>query len=238
MSTTIKIAAALCSVHGWNSNRVIGHKEWTRRKIDPAPFTMDWFRARVQEALSGQPSTLPNAPILPPTVMGKGDRGSAVEVWQRQLNDTQQAGLVIDGEFGVSTEQATKAFQQKYGLKVDGLVGPATIAAMEQVYRSPPKPVEERTYEQAVVCVQNDFDGPLAIALARRYNWAVVLVGTPGVKINHAIVVGAAGAAGVQSASKTVLQGVGRIETAQAVLDFIGRLPVEAASRRGDPEKK
>ena len=42
-----RAAAALCQLHCWNENRVIGHKEWTRRKpVDPT-LNMSDFRARV-----------------------------------------------------------------------------------------------------------------------------------------------------------------------------------------------
>lgn len=40
-------AAALCRRHGWTSNRVISHAEWTSRKIDPRGIDMSAFRARV-----------------------------------------------------------------------------------------------------------------------------------------------------------------------------------------------
>lgn len=48
----VRWAAALCRAHGWTSNSVIGHKEGTRRKIDPS-FDMDKFRADVQKRLDG-----------------------------------------------------------------------------------------------------------------------------------------------------------------------------------------
>lgn len=34
LDTTIRACTALCRHHGWSANRVIGHKEWTRRKVD------------------------------------------------------------------------------------------------------------------------------------------------------------------------------------------------------------
>jgi len=55
--------------------------------------------------------------------------GSDVLAVQRALK---KAGMNIktDGEFGVKTEKAVKEFQQRRGLKVDGIVGPATLAAL------------------------------------------------------------------------------------------------------------
>jgi len=44
-------SAALCRVHGWDETRIIGHLEWTERKIDPAGFTMSDFRNQVSTIL-------------------------------------------------------------------------------------------------------------------------------------------------------------------------------------------
>jgi hypothetical protein len=46
----VKWAAAICIAHGWTANSVVGHKEVTRRKIDPS-FDMDRFRADVAEVI-------------------------------------------------------------------------------------------------------------------------------------------------------------------------------------------
>jgi hypothetical protein len=46
----VRWAAALCRAHGWTANSVIGHKEGTRRKIDPS-FDMNAFRDAVAERL-------------------------------------------------------------------------------------------------------------------------------------------------------------------------------------------
>jgi hypothetical protein len=59
----VKCATAICRFHGWTENSVIGHKEGTRRKIDPQgpvvgpdgrkfDFTMNRFRADVRAALA------------------------------------------------------------------------------------------------------------------------------------------------------------------------------------------
>lgn len=59
----VKWATAICRHHGWTENSVIGHKEGTRRKIDPKgpvnspheatfAWTMDRFRRDVKAALA------------------------------------------------------------------------------------------------------------------------------------------------------------------------------------------
>lgn len=39
------------------------------------------------------------------------------------------SNLAIDGDFGVKTDAAVRAFQRRWGLSVDGVVGPQTTAA-------------------------------------------------------------------------------------------------------------
>lgn len=54
-------ASAICRHHGWTADSVIGHKEWTRRKIDPS-FDMDRFREDVRHRLSGDVAPSPQNP--------------------------------------------------------------------------------------------------------------------------------------------------------------------------------
>jgi len=63
--------------------------------------------------------------------VGQGETGKRVSDLQERLN----AGgfkppLKVDGIFGPKTLAAVKAFQRSHGLKVDGLVGPKTTAAL------------------------------------------------------------------------------------------------------------
>ncbi|MCX5559983.1 peptidoglycan-binding protein [Streptomyces sp. NBC_00038] len=51
-----KVAAAVCRAHGWDADRVIGHKEWTTRKIDPT-FSMAGMRTRIATRLGTKPAT-------------------------------------------------------------------------------------------------------------------------------------------------------------------------------------
>ncbi len=60
-----------------------------------------------------------------------GSSGPDVSALQFRL---QQLGFdpgQIDGQFGVSTQAAVKAFQQSKGLLADGIVGPSTAAALK-----------------------------------------------------------------------------------------------------------
>lgn len=69
----VKWATAICRYHGWTQDSIIGHKEGTRRKIDPKgpvqgpdgtstfEFTMNRFRADVKAALALPAGVWPNA---------------------------------------------------------------------------------------------------------------------------------------------------------------------------------
>lgn len=54
----VRWASAICRAHGWTANSVVGHKEVTRRKVDPS-FSMDDFRKAVAERLKNPASWSP-----------------------------------------------------------------------------------------------------------------------------------------------------------------------------------
>ncbi|MCZ9344540.1 N-acetylmuramoyl-L-alanine amidase, partial [Streptomyces sp. TRM76130] len=47
-----RVCAAICRAHGWGAPSVIGHLEWTLRKIDPKGFSMASMRTRVAALLA------------------------------------------------------------------------------------------------------------------------------------------------------------------------------------------
>ena len=62
-------AAAVCRHHEWTAESVIGHKEWTGRKIDPS-FGMDRFRKDVAALLAWEPKSDPKPPEPKPKPTG------------------------------------------------------------------------------------------------------------------------------------------------------------------------
>ena len=79
----------------------------------------------------------PEAPAKPdaktyPTLR-RGARGENVRTLQ-ELLAKDGSKLAIDGIFGPGTQSAVRAFQKKYGLKVDGIVGPQTWKKLRELY--------------------------------------------------------------------------------------------------------
>jgi N-acetylmuramoyl-L-alanine amidase len=60
----------------------------------------------------------------------RGSRGEIVRQIQKALCGAGFHVGIIDGIFGQMTEDAVKGFQEKNNLKVDGIVGPATLAKL------------------------------------------------------------------------------------------------------------
>ncbi len=59
-----------------------------------------------------------------------GSRGETIKQIQKALCGAGHHVGVIDGIFGVMTDEAVRNFQKEHGLTVDGIVGPATLAKL------------------------------------------------------------------------------------------------------------
>ena len=75
-----------------------------------------------------------------PSQLSLGDSGQGVEILQYYLAylSSFYASIptpAIDGSFGPSTESAVRAFQELYGLTVDGIVGEITWNRLQDAYR-------------------------------------------------------------------------------------------------------
>ncbi len=60
----------------------------------------------------------------------RGSQGQEVRQIQQKLKNWGYYSGSVDGIFGPKTEEAVKYFQRKNGLKADGIVGNATLAAL------------------------------------------------------------------------------------------------------------
>ncbi|MGI6434861.1 MAG: peptidoglycan-binding protein [Syntrophomonadaceae bacterium] len=64
-----------------------------------------------------------------------GSQGAAVTQLQKDLNELGFYSYRIDGNFGPKTLDAVKNFQKSQGLKIDGVVGPITKAALSDALK-------------------------------------------------------------------------------------------------------
>lgn len=114
-----------------------GHKEFALpkgRKTDPN-FDMGAFRLSVAAILNGTGSAQVLIPAAEPPARPGGSKGrptlrrGATGELVKQLQA--KVGLAVDGNFGPKTEAAVRAFQNAHDLVPDGIVGPATWAALD-----------------------------------------------------------------------------------------------------------
>ena len=105
-----------------NDNDLVSLRGLTEVKV---LFPDESEGASIQAAAAGNPS--PN--YLSLALIKKGSTGANVAFAQRQLKlyiPSEAAYVVVDGNFGTTTETAVKAFQKKCGLSQDGIVGSDT----------------------------------------------------------------------------------------------------------------
>jgi peptidoglycan hydrolase-like protein with peptidoglycan-binding domain len=71
-------------------------------------------------------------------VLAEPYHGGCASQLQAELNAVDNAGLTVDGVFGPTTRKAVIIFQQEHGVTpADGIVGPATKAALDAAASQP-----------------------------------------------------------------------------------------------------
>ncbi|WP_436776055.1 peptidoglycan-binding protein [Yinghuangia sp. YIM S09857] len=140
----VRWAAAICRAHGWTAQSVIGHGEWTRRKVDPS-FPMDQFRRDVAARLNSSPAPKPPTPPKPsPSVLEPFPGATFFRVGRRSQIITEMGRrLVAEGcgryksgpgpEWTEADRQSYAAFQRKLGYSgadADGYPGPTSWAKL------------------------------------------------------------------------------------------------------------
>ncbi|MET9425642.1 N-acetylmuramoyl-L-alanine amidase [Streptomyces sp. NPDC006540] len=160
----VRWAAAICRAHGWTAQSVIGHKEGTRRKIDPkgpvgsadgAMWDMDRFRADVQARLDAKPAPAPAPAKLKPVVdlsnviaaarrdpglrQGGTTHAADVKLVEAALRKAGYlaAAYASDGSYGTATRTAYAKWQRALGYSgsdADGVPGRASLTKLGAKY--------------------------------------------------------------------------------------------------------
>jgi hypothetical protein len=103
----------------WNDGRSVEEK----LDVEPEP-SRDPFRPRL-----GKFGDYPDK-RKPRTVMGASGREVS---YLQGVMDKDRIPTIIDGEFGRLTDRSVRRFQQRYGLKQDGIVGQKTWDAIDRL---------------------------------------------------------------------------------------------------------
>jgi peptidoglycan hydrolase-like protein with peptidoglycan-binding domain len=85
----------------------------------------------VTSSTSTPTNTLPTAEA-PSQTLKPGDTGAQVKILQRALAALGFSPGKADGDYGPVTQTEVEKFQLSKGLAEDGVVGPKTLAALQQ----------------------------------------------------------------------------------------------------------
>lgn len=88
------------------------------------------FNVFFNQKMNNKETTSYTASIRAPQVIYWGSSGENVKEAQRRLKDWGYYDGAIDGIYGSETYRATREFQRKNGLTVDGIIGPGTANAL------------------------------------------------------------------------------------------------------------
>lgn len=98
--------AALCRAHGWGASRVIGHREWTRRKPDPRGVSMPGLRARVDALIRSRPQ----------------EEDMALTTEERALLEEARQNAIDGKNYGVANQEAIEAVAKRLdGISTGGV---------------------------------------------------------------------------------------------------------------------
>ncbi len=127
--------STLYTIEGNSSNRV---NRRTYYNYKSNPDIKGWGR---KSGTSTSTSTAPTAGTSsqyfaycpsPQPLIKYGSTGNCVKLAEDLLNKKIGAGLTVDGQFGPGTLSATKTFQSRNGLVVDGVIGDKTWYKLKQ----------------------------------------------------------------------------------------------------------
>jgi peptidoglycan hydrolase-like protein with peptidoglycan-binding domain len=104
--------------------KIVGHRDLAATNCPGKNYPL----AKVKEAVEN--TWIEKAKTM---LLKVGSRGETVRKLQEMLNSLGFNCGAADGIFGPKTQAAVKAFQKKYGLVADGIVGPLTWAKIAEL---------------------------------------------------------------------------------------------------------
>ncbi|MBU9711046.1 peptidoglycan-binding protein [Evansella tamaricis] len=143
----------------------------------------DLIEAILNKKVVDKPKQTNNKPKPAPStgLIRKGDKGDNVRILQNKLLAAGERlpRFGADGRFGDETEDAVKAFQARRKIKVDGIVGPQTLAELAKVLpkysrllsnRSPMLQGNDvRAVQRVVGATADGFYGPISADAVKSY---------------------------------------------------------------------
>ncbi|MGH8583566.1 MAG: peptidoglycan recognition protein family protein [Gammaproteobacteria bacterium] len=116
-----------------------GHKEYALppgRKPDPHTIDMNQFRKEIAAIMGGTaapPALIPSKDPEDRLTLRRRSEGNPVFLVKEVQKKIGFVRDQVDGVFGPLTEAAVRRFQRDHGLIPDGIVGPETWAALDDV---------------------------------------------------------------------------------------------------------
>ena len=121
-----------------------GMKQWgtvdrAREGLNALQILRYYYGNRVQLVTTNNIAAIPSS--YPGSPLRRGSTGTNVRILQKQLSriakDYPSFGKpAVTGTFDEATENSVKKFQKQFGLTADGIVGPATWAALEKQFET------------------------------------------------------------------------------------------------------
>lgn len=116
---------------GGSSQMYDGKKYYQSEHRKVSYWICVWYK---QKTAAAPATTKKQCPYSVPTVtLRRGNAGNGVKWVQWCLQQTVAPRITVGGTFGPYTKTSVMNFQKRYGLSVDGIVGPTTRKKMQEV---------------------------------------------------------------------------------------------------------
>ncbi len=124
---TDRAVRAFQQAFGLASDGIVGLNTWN-----------DIYRA-YRGIVSAQVISADAIPLYPGSILAEGSEGEYVRVLQQWLSTlsstyTDIPNVTVDGRFGAETDRAVRAFQRRFGITANGVVGALTWDAIASAY--------------------------------------------------------------------------------------------------------